>query len=134
MGTVIGAPAWLLDLAKQSPRHAQVATRIMQTAIATERRTGHALDLDHHQVRAGIVHSAKWGHVSRVPARCLHCNATAPLTDWDAVAHASVEDHRALSASAAYSHRPHDYLYIQRCPGAEIAAALAASNHLPAER
>lgn len=132
MGAVIVGSPWLLELGDRGDKFARAAASCLRAQIMMHRRTGHLLDLDSYQVRQSITHSAAWGRVARVPVRCLRCNTVANLTEWVACAEWSREYHSTMAMQARVQFRPHDYLYMQPCPGEQVAADLAASEHPPA--
>lgn len=134
MGSLTVAPAWLLDLAAKGERERKVADKLVRAVSVIYRRTGHVLDLESAPIRNAIAHSAGYGAITNHGARCLNCNTIAALTKWTDLALASREYHFILAKSAAVQFRPHDYLYMQRCPGAEIAAMLAESPNAPSDR
>lgn len=134
MGLSLIAEEWLLSLQQRDGTANKLATDLLRAQILTARRTGHVLVYGTEYIRRRIVHSARYGQLPDLVMPCSVCGTQAKLSEWVRASHYDDGARAAAIALLAERNKPWRIAFLRPCPGPEIAADLAASTHLPAER
>ena len=115
-----------VQLAAEGTTHRTLAEACLKCQVRTFRRTGHILALNDERSWTAIRKAARSAHIPHCIVRCIRCGTEAWFLDWYVAC--DLKEESRLSVLQAYSnHVPSALtLYLQPCPGDEIAWGLEA--------
>lgn len=125
---------WITTMADRGGLYATVAAKLHAMVLFTDSATGHQLVLESEYLRRRVLQAARFGHMPQSMLPCAACGCQALFADWFATAFWSDADREMALQDLRVFVAKEVTAYMRACPGAQYAADVAESPHLPKTR